>query len=152
MSKTHSNKADEIPIKNSSRAVHFKETRVQRVLEIAEDYTELIADLIETKGRARVCDIAREMGISHVSVIKTIHKLIRDGYLIKENPQTIELTPEGHKMAAFSKKKHEILLKFLHRLGVPDHIAAIDVEGIEHHISKETLAALEHHLDSVFSI
>ncbi|MBN9377170.1 MAG: hypothetical protein BGO14_04685 [Chlamydiales bacterium 38-26] len=130
----------------NKRAEYFKETRLQRHLEVAEDYTELIADLIEAKGRARVCDIAREMGISHVSVIKTIHKLIRDGYLKKDEQQTILLTDQGRKMAAFSKKKHHILFEFLKNIGVEEEIAAADVEGIEHHISLKTLEALETHM------
>lgn len=128
--------------KNSDRAEHFKETRNNRQNEIAEDYTELIDDLVKNSGQARVCDISREMGISHVSVLKTLRKLKRDGY-IKEDSQSIELTSKGIEMAAFSKKKHMILSKFLSKLGVPDHIAATDVEGIEHHISSITLNAID---------
>ena len=128
--------------KRSDRAAHFRETRNNRQYEIAEDYTELIDDLIKNTGHARVCDIAREMGISHVSVLKTLKKLKRDGF-IEENSNAIELTPEGMNMAAFSKKKHVILTEFLSKLGVPEHVAATDVEGIEHHISPITLNAID---------
>lgn len=134
------------PIKNSKRAMHFKETRRQRLCEVAEDYTELIADLIESQGQARICDMAREMGISHVSVLKTVKKLIRDGYLVKNSQQLIELTEKGKEMAAFSKRKHLILSAFLLKLGVPENIVATDVEGIEHHISATTLEAIENYL------
>lgn len=129
-------------LKSSKRAAHFKETRNNRHNEIAEDYTELIADFIDSAGQVRVCDIAREMGISHVSVLKTIRKLIRDGY-IKKGASDIELTPKGKELADFSKKKHLILSDFLLKLGVPEHIVATDVEGIEHHISYITLDAIE---------
>jgi DtxR family manganese transport transcriptional regulator len=132
-------------LRSSQRAAHFKETRIQRHSEIAEDYTELIADLIQLHGQARVCDIAREMGISHVSVLKTLRRLIRDGYVVKEDNQ-IDLTAKGREMAAFSKKKHLILSEFLLKLGVPEAIAATDVEGIEHHISGTTLEAIEAHM------
>lgn len=131
--------------KDNERAIHFRKTRSTRPFEIAEDYTELIADLIEIQGQARVCDIAREMGISHVSVLKTLKRLTRDGYLEKCS-QIIHLTPLGKKMAAFSKKKHRILSEFLVKLGVPEHIVAIDVEGIEHYISPITLEAIEAHM------
>jgi|694.fasta_scaffold24531_1 DtxR family manganese transport transcriptional regulator len=130
----------------SQRAAHFKETRNNRLYEIAEDYTELVADLIQTQGHARVCDIAREMGISHVSVLKTLKKLIRDGYLEKNSHGTIYLTPKGSEMAFHSKKKHQVLSQFLIWLGVPEQIAATDVEGIEHHISSTTLEAIEAHM------
>lgn len=135
------NKASKI----SERAMHFRETRGKRVFEIAEDYTELIYDLIESRGEARVCDIAREMGISHVSVLKTIKRLVRDGFLNK-NSQAIDLTPMGKKTAIFSKKKHLVLSQFLLKLGVPEHIVATDVEGIEHHISRTTLEAIDAHM------
>lgn len=133
-------------MKSSRRADHFKETRNNRLLEIAEDYTELIADLINTEGKARVCDIAREMGVSHVCVLKTLKRLIRDGYIMKNSQGFIDLTPEGKEMAIFSKKKHLILSEFFIKIGVPRHIVATDVEGIEHHISSRTLAALEAHM------
>ena len=129
----------------TERATYFKKVRIQRHHELAEDYTEMIADLIAAQGKVRVCDIAREMGISHVSVLKTIRRLIRDGYL---TPQ-IDLTPKGKETAAFSKKKHLVLLNFLLKLGVPAHIAATDVEGIEHYISPDTLQALETHLQQM---
>lgn len=113
---------------------------------MAEDYTEMIADLIAVQGKARVCDLARAMGISHVSVLKTIKKLIRDGYLIDHVNPLIELTAKGKEMAAYSKKKHLTLSTFLLKLGIPAHIVATDVEGIEHYISPITLQALEAHL------
>lgn len=132
--------------KNNERALYFREARNNRLSEIAEDYTELIADLIEIQGQVRVCDIAKAMGISHVSVLKTIKRLIRDGYLAKIPDKHIELTPQGKQMAIFSKKKHRILSTFLLQLGVPEHIVAIDVEGIEHHISPTTLNAIVTHM------
>jgi DtxR family transcriptional regulator, manganese transport regulator len=137
--------------KRSERAEHFKETRNIRLIEIAEDYTELINDLIESRGHARVSDIAREMGISHVSVLKTIKRLIRDGYLRKNTDGLIELTSVGKEMAVYSKKKHLLLSEFLLKLGVPEHTVATDVEGIEHHISSCTLAAIEAHMKACFS-
>ena len=130
----------------SERALYFKKARLERFCEIAEDYTEMIADLMEDHGKVRICDLAQELGVSHVSVIKTIKKLIRDGYLIDNIHPQIDLTPKGKEMACYSKKKHRILTQFLIQLGVPEEIAAGDVEGIEHHISPETLNAFEAHL------
>jgi DtxR family manganese transport transcriptional regulator len=114
--------------------------------EIAEDYTELIANIIEAKGMARVCDVSREMGISHVSVLRTLKRLVRDGYLLKGEETGITLTSKGEEMATLSKKKHTVLTAFLRKLGVPEHIASIDVEGLEHYISHTTLYAIEEHL------
>lgn len=133
----------------SRRALYFQRARTQRFYEIAEDYTEMIADLIKAHGNVRVRDLAKEMGVSHVNVIKTIKKLVRDGYLIKGIYPLIDLTAKGKEMASFSKKKHQILSHFLRKLGVPEDIVAGDVEGIEHHISPETLNAIETHLEKL---
>lgn len=133
----------------SERAHHFQKVRRQRLNALAEDYTEMIADLIAAHGKVRVCDLAREMGVSHVSVIKTIKKLVRDGYLKDKIHPLIDLTPKGKETAAYSKKKHNILSHFLLKLGVPEHVAAADVEGLEHHISPATLQAIEEHLETL---
>lgn len=133
---------------SSERAVHFKKARLQRLCELAEDYTEMIADLLPLHGKVRVCDLAREMGVSHVGVLKAIKKLIRDGYLVPDIQPHIELTEKGKETAAFAKKKHLVLSNFLHMLGIPESIIASDVEGIEHHISPTTLEALEKHLET----
>lgn len=129
-----------------NRTEHFKEVRRGRPLEVAEDYTELVDDLIKEQGKARVCDISKIMGVSHVSVLKAVNRLIRDGYLEKNSQLSIELTEKGKETARFSKRKHLVLSEFLQMLGIPEHIAAIDVEGIEHHISETTLEALQRHM------
>lgn len=134
--------------KTNPRAMHFQETRSKRLFEISEDYTELINELIENCGKARVCDIAREMGVSHVSVIRTIKRLCRDGYLQKDS-HLIELTPKGKELAIFSKQKHLILTEFLLKLGVPASVVATDVEGIEHFISPITLEAIRSHMKTL---
>lgn len=136
--------------KLSERSVPFKETRINRLAEIAEDYTELVACLTASQGEVRVCHVAREMGISHVSVLKTLKRLARDGYLVKDASGLIQLTEKGKQLAEYSSRKHHVLTEFLLKLGVPKEIAATDVEGIEHYVSPTTLQAIEAHLLSCF--
>ena len=124
------------------RAIPFRETRkIHKAVESAEDYTELIQDLIAENGKARICDLAKKMGISHVTVVNTVKRLIRDGYVVKN--EDITLTEKGEKTARFSREKHQVLASFLRKLGVSESVIATDVEGIEHHISLETLRAIE---------
>jgi len=122
-----------------SKAKQFKILRKQHSLEAAEDYTELIYELIEKYGEARTGQIAKYLGISHVTALRTIRRLQEQGYLITARQKPVELTAKGKKLALYSKNKHETLLEFLIKLGVPKKIADIDVEGIEHHVSKVTL-------------
>lgn len=132
--------------RQNERASYFRQARKKRFSELAEDYTELIADLKLDKGCVRICDLSREMGISHVSVIKTIKRLTRDGYLVEGSSPFISLSKQGEELACFSKKKHLVLSDFLRRIGVSEGTVATDVEGIEHYISLETLQAIESHM------
>jgi DtxR family manganese transport transcriptional regulator len=109
----------------------------------------LIADLIETKGRARKSDIAKVMNISHVTTLRTLQRLQRDGYVETGPRQPIQLTQKGKQLASLAKKRHQILLEFLIKIGVPPHIAQLDAEGMEHHISQETLETLQAHLKTI---
>ena len=129
-----------------SRSKAFQATRKQHLLETAEDYTELVSDMIASRGEARVCQMAEQMGVSHVTVLRTVKRLERDGFLKTAPHQPIILTRKGKSLAIASKKRHKILFDFLIKLGVPKDIAEQDVEGIEHHISPETLRILEKNL------
>ncbi|MAD14389.1 MAG: hypothetical protein CMI99_05570 [Pelagibacteraceae bacterium] len=53
------------------------------------------------------------------------------------------LTENGQSLAKKSNARHEILYKFLTKLGVPNKIAEIDSEGMEHHVSTETLSLMK---------
>lgn len=131
------------------RGEPFLAVRKQHLKESAEDYTELIADLIQQKGEARTCEIARNMNISHVSAVKALRRLQREGYLETTPHQPVVLTSKGEQLAAFAKERHVFLLEFFTSLGVPEEIAAVDVEGMEHHISIQTLEALKKHLQKM---
>ncbi len=130
------------------RAARFKATRKQHRLETAEDYTELIADLIKQKGEARTCDIAKLKGVSHVTAIRAIRRVKELGYLNSEPRKPITLTKKGKKLAEFCKKRHELVVSLFIKLGVPQDIAEKDAEGAEHHISSKTLDAIEKYVKS----
>ena len=128
---------------NSQSSTHsLRKTRADHATEIAEDYVELIAELVQTQGTCRVTELARRMGVSHVTASRTVGRLVTAG-LAKTRPhQPIELTPQGERMAARARARHEVVFEFLKHLGVSEQIANSDAEGIEHHCSPETLAAM----------
>ena len=123
------------------QAANFRRVRRARQSEVAEDYVELIADLIAETGEARVVDIARRLGVSHATVIKTIGRLQRDGLALSKPYRSVFLTEEGQRVAEWSRARHEVVLQFLLAIGVSEAAAQSDAEGIEHHVSEETLAA-----------
>jgi DtxR family manganese transport transcriptional regulator len=126
----------------SPAAHRFIRTRRDHATETAEDYTELIADLIAEKGEARVGDIAASLGVTHVAVSRMVGRLKRQG-LAKADPYgPVSLSPKGKTMAQKAKKRHEIVVSFLRSLGVPADHAEADAEGIEHHCSPATVQAM----------
>ena len=126
-----------------ARSKSFKATRAQHGSEAAEDYTELVADLIEKNGEARTCTIADHLGVSHVTALRTIRRLQAEGYLETSPHQPVTLTAKGKKTAAYCKERHRLLVEFFEKIGVPRPVAEIDVEGAEHHISATTLEAIK---------
>ena len=131
-----------------SQASALRQTRREHSTETAEDYAEAIAELSATMGEARAVDLARRLGVSHVTVIRTIARLKRDGYVRTQPYRAIFLTDKGSRLAEASRRRHEIVLEFLRSLGVPEAIAQTDAEGIEHHVSPETLAVFKRYVSA----
>ncbi len=120
----------------------YQRIRDDHSTEIAEDYCELIDSLIQETGEARAVDLAERLGISHVTVSKSIQRLKREGWVNSEPYRSIFLTEKGKALAASSRERHRLVLEFLMALGVPESVAEADTEGIEHHVSAETLDAM----------
>ncbi len=123
-----------------------RRTRADHARELAEDYVELIDDLIREKGEARAVDIAARLGVTHVTVTNTIRRLKRDGFVRAEPYRSIFLTPAGVRLARAARRRHHLIYEFLTALGVPEHDAEIDAEGIEHHLSESTIRAMRRYL------
>lgn len=100
-----------------------------------EDYIELIFNLIQTKGYARVTDLAETLEVHPSSVTKMIQKLDRDGYVHYEKYRGFVLTDKGTKVGKRLLFRHELLEDFLEIIGVEADRIYDDVEGIEHHLS-----------------
>jgi DtxR family manganese transport transcriptional regulator len=125
---------------------HPRRTKEEHSHETAQDYVEMIADLIARTGEARVSDLARRLGVTHVTVARTIQRLQREGLVTSLPYRSIFLTGSGRKLSAESRSRHETVVDFLKSLGVPAVVAQSDAEGIEHHVSQETLKAFRKHL------
>jgi DtxR family manganese transport transcriptional regulator len=124
----------------------FRRSRRDRAAETAQDYVEAIADLTAAVGEARVVDLARRLGVTHVTVNRTLARLQQAGYVNTKPYRAIFLTIDGRRLAGECKRRHETVVAFLRSLGVPEKAAEMDAEGIEHHVSPETLAVFERRL------
>jgi DtxR family manganese transport transcriptional regulator len=128
------------------RAERFKRVRDAHQTEMAEDYVELIADLIDEKGEARVVDLACRLGVTKPTVNSAIQRLQRDGFVTSEPYRSIFLTQKGRELAASSRERHRLVREFLIALGIDAETADADAEGIEHHVSEATLTAFRKYL------
>lgn len=108
-----------------------------------EDYLERILELINSKGYARVVDIASGLKISQASVTNMVQRLDAEGLLKYEKYRGLALTTAGETLARNIMDRHQLLTDFLKLLGLDDQVIYHDVEGMEHHISPPTLRAIE---------
>jgi DtxR family transcriptional regulator, manganese transport regulator len=140
--RARNNPPDQVaPPDPAAQAAVHRRTRKARAGEIAQDYVEAIADLIDAGGEARVTDLARRLGVTHVTVVRTIGRLQRDGLVTTKPYRSIFLTDDGRAAAEHARRRHQTVLAFLRAIGVGEQTAQTDAEGIEHHVSEETLEA-----------
>jgi DtxR family transcriptional regulator, manganese transport regulator len=130
------------------QARRFGKARSAQSTALLEDYVELIADLLASVGEARPTDIARRLGVSHATAIKTIARLKREGLATARPYRGVFLTESGHELAARMHARHRLVVDVLIALGVPAEAAEADAEGIEHHVSETTLRAFGRFLAS----
>ena len=123
------------------QARRFGKTRTAQSTALLEDYVELISDLLGAGGEARPTDIARRLGVSHATAIKTIGRLKREGLAVAKPYRGVFLTPDGDTLAARVRSRHRVVVDLLLAVGVPAEAAEQDAEGIEHHVSDATLKA-----------
>ena len=121
-------------------AAKFDRIRRAHQSEVAEDYVEMISDLIAETGEARTVDLAARFGVTSPTVNAIIRRLQREDLVEARPYRSIFLTEAGKALAEASRERHRIVRDFLVTIGVPDAIAEEDAEGVEHHVSEQTLA------------
>lgn len=131
-------------MKQSSPSISapFVKVRADHASETAQDYVEAISDMVHRTGECRVTDLARHLGVSHVTVSRIISRLHERGLVETEPYRPIRLTAEGERLAALTRQRHETVVAFLVAVGVPEADAHRDAEGIEHHVGEATLQAM----------
>ena len=125
------------------QAAGFEAVREARRSETAEDYVELIDDLIKATGEARVVDVAARMGVSHATVNRILARMSKEGLVNTQPYRAIFLTDAGVNLAQQSRERHRIVVGFLTALGIDEATAERDAEGIEHYVSEATIQAFQ---------
>src|SRR3989475_12919873 len=118
-------------------------TLLRRETPRAEDYLEVVYDLIHEKGYATTSDISERLNVKPPTVSNMVGKLAAKGYLKHERYRGMNLTEHGENVARSVIRRHEVISELLSMIGVADDVAYEDTEGIEHHVQPTTIRRIE---------
>ncbi|TLU74634.1 manganese-binding transcriptional regulator MntR [Lichenicoccus roseus] len=124
-----------------TQALRFGKTRAARSAALLEDYVELIADLHAAHGEARASEIAKRLGVTHPTALKSIDRLKREGLAMARPYRGVFLTEAGLALATRVRARHRLMVELLMAVGVPADVAEADAEGMEHYASAASLEA-----------
>jgi Zn finger protein HypA/HybF involved in hydrogenase expression len=79
------------------RAAAFRRMREAHGTEMAEDYVELISDLIRAHGEARLADLAVHVGVTSATAAKVVQRLQRAGLVESRPYRAIFLTEQARR-------------------------------------------------------
>ena len=117
--------------------------------ESAENYLETILMLSKVRPVVRSVDIAEELGYKKSSISVAMKNLREKEHITVTKEGFIYLTDTGKEIAEMIFERHELLTKWLVRLGVDEAIASEDACKIEHVLSTESFKAIKKHADSL---
>lgn len=118
-----------------------------KIQESGEMYLETILLLSKKMPAVRSIDICEEMSYSKPSVSRAVGLLKRRGFVLVDESGYITLTAEGLEVATKIYDRHELLTRFLIKMGVNPVIADEDACKMEHSISDESFDAIKKFLD-----
>ena len=127
------------------KLAHIREmqNRNVRVSARIEDFLEIIVELEDIHGEARVSDIAANLAISRPTVVRMLGRMAKEGWIEKIPYRPVKLCPKGRQHAEWMRERHSILFSFLRLLSVEETTAHHEAEGIEHHLSESTVRRIE---------
>ncbi len=115
------------------------------MLRAGEDYLEtiLMIEREQNESGVRITDIAKKLGVTKPSVIRSIKNLASEGFVTQESYGDIYLTEKGRLKAGQVLGRHKVIRTFLEEiLGVDPEQADADACKIEHVVSSETMEKL----------
>ncbi len=121
--------------------------RSRRAMPEVEDYLEVIYALEKVKGFATSKEVAKHLNVRPSAVTKMLRRLRDLGHIDYEQYRGFVLTESGRELAAEVLKRHEVLVRFLEKLGVPPETAEEEAEFIEHGLSSSTLEIISALID-----
>jgi DtxR family Mn-dependent transcriptional regulator len=117
----------------------WKQFEENKITHSAAHHLIAVKELRETRGYARVTDVARYLNITSGSASTNLKSLKSKGLISEDENRFLELTKEGQGLVSAVQEKKAIFFKFLTEvLDVSTDQADIDSCKTEHLISAET--------------
>lgn len=107
-----------------------------------EDYLRCIYEISQSKGYARVKDIAAVLGVKPPTVVQALRKMSQEGLVNYERYGGVTLTSKGRALAEALSGKHEVAKRFLSLLDLPPDVVEKDAHNMEHALDPLTIARL----------
>ncbi|HOS04431.1 MAG TPA: metal-dependent transcriptional regulator, partial [Candidatus Hydrogenedentes bacterium] len=118
---------------------YWREFEKNDITHSAAHYLMAIDSLRDSRGYARVTDVADVLDVSRGAASMSITQLKRRGWVAEDPNRFLLLTDQGHDIAHAVEHKFRILSRFFEEiLGVPRETALRDACKMEHLISPET--------------
>jgi DtxR family transcriptional regulator, Mn-dependent transcriptional regulator len=109
-----------------------------KITPVVEDYLRTICALEEEIQPVIAARVADEAGVSPSTMVETLRRLERQGYIKVERRKEISLTAEGRKLAEGILRRHFLIERFLTDLLGLDWVKAHqEAHRLEHAISQE---------------
>ncbi len=117
----------------------WKEFSENPITHSAAHHLLAIHELVESRGYARVTDVAKELDITTGSASTNLKSLKAKGFVVEDENRFVKLSDEGNRLAEAILERRSVLQEFFTKvLGVDSKIAEIDACKTEHLLSAET--------------
>lgn len=115
-----------------------------------EDYLEVVHQLVDRKGAARVRDVAEMLSVHKSSVTAALRRLGEKGLVDYAPYELTTLTPRGEALARDVRRRHRVIARFLTEvLSVEADLAEANACRLEHAIDPDVLERLLTFIDFV---
>ena len=126
----------------------WKQFEENNITHSAAHHLLAVMDLRDTRGYARVTDVAKSLNITTGSASTNLKSLKAKGLIMEDENRFLTLSPEGETVAKAVIKRKRLFEKFLTDvLKVSPEQAEIDACKTEHLISGETARKLQEFME-----
>lgn len=133
-------------------------TREEVTRQVDENMLKAMHLIKMRRGVVHVADLAEEFGMAITTAYSAVGRLCNSGYIQpleahrggrNSNKQPIAFTPEGAELAKKIADRHQMIMGWLIKLGIPAEEADREACHMEHGITDTTIEAIRNHVEQM---